>query len=70
MELDVTGCSIGYYMTKEKIMINTYEKRIEELGIELNTLRRDAREREFEIKQEMKKLEQQIEDVKGMINPS
>lgn len=57
-------------MTKEQIMINDYTKRIKELGIELNALRRHARNREAAIKEEIRKLEEQIENVKKMTSPS
>ena len=53
-------------MTKEQIIINANTKRIEELRLELNALRRDTRDREFAIKQEVKRLEQEIENLERM----
>lgn len=54
-------------MTKEQIIIDAYTRRIEELRIELNTLRRDTRDREYAIKQEVKRLEEQIQNLERMI---
>ncbi len=57
-------------MTKEQIIIDAYTRRIEELRLELNTLRRDMRDREYSITQEVKRLEEQIENMKKIMNPS